>query len=50
MPDAIVLHFGDRVAPGGYAWVFPKGAGSANVGLCVSSDFAPRAIALAWLD
>ena len=29
------LHFGDRVAPGGYAWVFPKGAGAANVGLGV---------------
>ena len=32
-PDAIYLHFGDRVAPGGYAWVFPKGVGIANVGL-----------------
>ena len=32
-PDAIYLHFGDRIAPGGYAWVFPKGVGVANVGL-----------------
>ena len=32
-PDAIYLHFGDRIAPGGYAWVFPKGVGIANVGL-----------------
>src|SRR5687768_11389052 len=32
-PDAIYLHFGDQVAPGGYAWVFPKGVGVANVGL-----------------
>lgn len=32
-PDAIYLQFGDRVAPGGYAWVFPKGPGLANVGL-----------------
>ena len=32
-PDAIYLHFGDKVAPGGYAWVFPKGVGVANVGL-----------------
>jgi digeranylgeranylglycerophospholipid reductase len=32
-PDAIYLHFGDEVAPGGYAWVFPKGVGTANVGL-----------------
>lgn len=34
-PDAIYLHFGDEVAPGGYAWVFPKGEGVANVGLGV---------------
>ena len=32
-PDAIYLHFGDEIAPGGYAWVFPKGIGVANVGL-----------------
>ena len=32
-PDAIYLHFGDRIAPGGYAWVFPKAVGVANVGL-----------------
>ncbi len=32
-PDAIYLQFGDRVAPGGYAWLFPKGEGVANVGL-----------------
>ena len=31
--DAIYLHFGSQVAPGGYAWVFPKGVGVANVGL-----------------
>lgn len=31
--DAIYLQFGDRVAPGGYAWIFPKGRGVANVGL-----------------
>ena len=27
-----------RVAPGGYAWVFPKGEGRANVGLGVQAD------------
>jgi digeranylgeranylglycerophospholipid reductase len=32
-PDAIYLQFGDTIAPGGYAWLFPKGAGVANVGL-----------------
>jgi digeranylgeranylglycerophospholipid reductase len=48
--DAIVLHFGDRVAPGGYAWVFPKGARSANVGLGVLGLRAGGRSALAWLD
>ncbi|PYP72362.1 MAG: digeranylgeranylglycerophospholipid reductase [Gemmatimonadetes bacterium] len=32
-PDAIYLQFGGRIAPAGYAWVFPKGVGIANVGL-----------------
>jgi digeranylgeranylglycerophospholipid reductase len=32
-PDAIYLHFGEEIAPGGYAWIFPKGVGVANVGL-----------------
>ena len=32
-PDAIYLQFGDRIAPGGYAWIFPKAVGVANVGL-----------------
>lgn len=32
-PNAIYLQFGDRIAPGGYAWLFPKGPDVANVGL-----------------
>jgi digeranylgeranylglycerophospholipid reductase len=49
-PDAIVLHFGDQVAPGGYAWVFPKGETTANVGLGVLGLKAKGRSALAWLD
>ena len=49
-PDAIYLHFGDRVAPGGYAWVFPKGAGVANVGLGIVALKADGRPARAWLD
>jgi digeranylgeranylglycerophospholipid reductase len=48
--DAIVLHFGDRVAPGGYAWVFPKGPRSANVGLGVLGLRAGGRSAMSWLD
>ncbi|MFL5504803.1 MAG: NAD(P)/FAD-dependent oxidoreductase [Gemmatimonadaceae bacterium] len=49
-PDAIVLHFGERVAPGGYAWVFPKGERTANVGLGVLGLRAGGRSAIAWLD
>jgi len=49
-PDAIVLHFGDRVAPGGYAWVFPKGERVANVGLGVLGLRAEGQSAVQWLD
>jgi digeranylgeranylglycerophospholipid reductase len=48
--DAIVLHFGDHVAPGGYAWVFPKGERSANVGLGVLGLRAGGRSAVSWLD
>ena len=32
-PDAIYLHFAEQWAPGGYAWIFPRSAAAANVGL-----------------
>lgn len=32
-PNAIYLQFSNAIAPGGYAWVFPKAVGVANVGL-----------------
>jgi len=48
--DAIYLHFGDRIAPGGYAWVFPKGEGVANVGLGVVALRAAGRPARRWLD
>ena len=49
-PDAIYLHFGDQVAPGGYAWVFPKGVGVANVGLGIVALKGGGRPARAWLD
>jgi digeranylgeranylglycerophospholipid reductase len=49
-PDAIYLHFGERVAPGGYAWVFPKGVGVANVGLGIVALRADGRPARAYLD
>lgn len=38
--DHCHFYFGQQVAPGGYAWVFPKGNGKANVGLGISGDYA----------
>lgn len=48
--DAIYLHFGDNVAPGGYAWVFPKGDDSANIGLGTVALRAGGRNARQWLD
>ncbi len=37
-PDRIELYFGTEVAPGGYAWIFPKGEDIANVGIGIRSN------------
>ncbi|MFQ6059640.1 MAG: geranylgeranyl reductase family protein [Anaerolineae bacterium] len=39
-PTCCYYYVGQEVAPGGYAWVFPKGEGKANVGLGVQADLA----------
>jgi digeranylgeranylglycerophospholipid reductase len=31
--ETCIFHVGSSVAPGGYAWIFPRGNGEANVGL-----------------
>ena len=33
--DAIHIYTGQKIAPGGYAWVFPRGGGAANIGVVV---------------
>jgi digeranylgeranylglycerophospholipid reductase len=40
-PDCIEFYFGS-VAPGGYAWIFPKGGDVANVGLGIVSTFTDK--------
>jgi digeranylgeranylglycerophospholipid reductase len=37
-PTCTCYFIGHEVAPGGYAWIFPKGEGKANVGLGVQAD------------
>ena len=49
-PDAIYLQFGDTIAPGGYAWVFPRAVGVANVGLGLVALKADGRNARAYLD
>ncbi|HEY7572995.1 MAG TPA: NAD(P)/FAD-dependent oxidoreductase [Nitrososphaeraceae archaeon] len=34
-PDYCIIHLDQQIAPGGYAWVFPKGDNKANIGLGV---------------
>jgi digeranylgeranylglycerophospholipid reductase len=42
--------FGRQVAPGGYAWIFPKGPDRANVGLGISGKESVRRSAQDLLD
>jgi digeranylgeranylglycerophospholipid reductase len=49
-PDAIYLQFGGRIAPGGYAWLFPKGPRVANVGLGIVALRADGRNAREYLD
>ncbi|NIO22545.1 MAG: geranylgeranyl reductase family protein [Candidatus Aenigmarchaeota archaeon] len=41
-PDRIEMYFGKEIAPGGYAWVFPKGKETANVGIGVRKPFSKK--------
>jgi len=36
--DAVHIYMGNKVAPGGYAWVFPRGGGAANIGVVVGRN------------
>jgi digeranylgeranylglycerophospholipid reductase len=40
--NAAEMYFGSRYAPGGYAWIIPKGADIANVGVGVRSSYLER--------
>ncbi|HEX9934182.1 MAG TPA: NAD(P)/FAD-dependent oxidoreductase, partial [bacterium] len=38
--DVAELHFGRKIAPSGYLWVFPKGGRKANVGLGITGAYS----------
>ena len=42
--NVIEMVFGSRTSPGGYSWIFPKGEGTANVGLGLIRNVAPEKI------
>jgi len=45
-PDLTEVYFGKEYAPGGYAWIIPKGEGMANVGLGMRTSFSERGVSL----
>ena len=49
-PEFIEVYFGHDVAPGGYAWIFPKGGKTANVGLGISGLYSGDRKPLAYLQ
>jgi digeranylgeranylglycerophospholipid reductase len=48
--SCIEFHLGARFAPGGYAWVFPKGEGKANVGVGMNPLRARGRAAIEYLN
>ncbi|HEY9164829.1 MAG TPA: NAD(P)/FAD-dependent oxidoreductase [Candidatus Kryptonia bacterium] len=48
--DTCYFYFGEKYAPGGYLWVFPKGNKTANIGLGVAADMSKKKHALKFLD
>ena len=48
--DCLEFYFGDAIAPGGYLWVFPKGEGTANVGIGISVEESKKKSAIRYLQ
>ena len=48
--DTCYFYFGRDVAPEGYLWVFPKGNGTANIGIGVSGLTGKKKSAQKYLD
>lgn len=49
-PSTVGFYFGQNVAPGGYAWLFPKADNTANVGLGISHSYSKNKKAIEYLD
>lgn len=48
--DTCYFYFGEKVAPEGYLWIFPKGNNLANIGLGVSGLIGKKKSALSYLN
>lgn len=40
--DHVHIYAGQQIAPGGYAWVFPRGEGGVNIGIVLGRSFARK--------
>ncbi len=40
--DTVYMYVGSKIAPGGYAWIIPKGKGVANVGVGIRQSFLTK--------
>ena len=49
-PQVCEYHLDRELSPGGYAWTFPKGEDTANVGLVVTADQVKTGSALSCLE
>ena len=49
-PNTLYFYFGEKIAPNGYLWVFPKSGGCANIGVGVSGMAGKKKSALAYLN
>jgi digeranylgeranylglycerophospholipid reductase len=48
--DRVMFYFGEKIAPGGYIWVFPRGGGLFNVGIGITGQVAKEKGPRAYLD
>lgn len=48
--EALDMYVGDKISPGGYLWIFPKGERKANIGLAISGKYSPHKSAKKYLD
>ena len=49
-PQYCDFYFSHQISPGGYAWVFPKNEGMANVGLGISGEYSKDETPKNYLD